>query len=279
MRAGLLLAVLLALAGLAIVAIVMGPRWRRARLQQIRQAPVPERWDVVLRQRMAYYPEMTPTIRERLLAQMQVFIHEKRFIGCNGLVVTEEMRVVIAGWACLLSLGTEVPYPALRSILIYPDAFLVDKEYEDEAGVVTTGRDALIGESWEQGKVVLSWADIEADLGEGGNPTNVIVHEFAHQLDALDGAMAGAPPMRDARTHQAWAEIFSVEYERLQAADEAGHRGVIDPYGATEPAEFFAVVTEAFFETPRELSIDHPELYGLLTRYFALDPREWLDQG
>jgi len=278
MTAGILLAGLLTLATTVILGLILLPRLRATRLARIRNNTNPEHWDGLLRQRMPQYNRMTPAVRERLLDQMQAFLHEKRFIGCNGLAVTEEMRVIVAAWAGLMSLGARVPYPALRSILIYPEAFLVDKEHQDEAGVVTAGRQALIGESWEHGKVVLSWADIVADFSARNRRSNVIVHEFAHQLDALDGAMAGSPPLGNAAAHKAWAVVFTEEYDRLRARHLSSNRspGVLDPYGASDPAEFFAVAAESFFETPDALYRDHRELYQNLSRYFGVDPREWL---
>lgn len=277
MIAKLVLIVALLATGVIVAWLLLAPRWRRARIDRVRSAGTPpDHWEELLRRRMPQFARMSPTIRARLLAQMQVFLSEKCFVGCNGLEITEEMRVLVSAWAALMSLGASIPYPTLRQILIYPDAFLVHKEHEDENGVVTAGREALSGESWSHGKVILSWADIDAESGRSA-VGNVIVHEFAHQLDALDGAMAGSPPIADAAAQRAWAEVFAAEYEEMQQRHRDGdyETGAVDPYGATEPSEFFAVAAEAFFSTPNELERQHRRLYSALARYFAVDPREW----
>ncbi len=206
---------------------------------------------------------------------MQVFLADKSFVGCNGLAMTDTMRVTIAGHACLLVANlTDDPFPWVREILVYPDTFLVDREYVDEAGVRSVGREALAGESWDEGRVNISWQDVVEDA-RCADGVNVVVHEFAHQLDHASGVVNGAPVLRG-NTAQ-WSSVMADEYARLaeRVDNDDTEDSVIDPYGATDPGEFFAVVFEAFIETPRALARDHPAMYSLLCSYSRLDPAAW----
>lgn len=241
---------------------------RRAR--QLRARPAPTHWDGILRANVWFYAALEPEQRERLHGQMHAFLAGRAFVGCNGLRITEEMRVIVAGYASLLRLGTEAdPYPELRSILIYPGPFIVEREHEDEAGVVTLQSDTLTGESWEEGRVILSWEDVADSIDDPYAAGNVIVHEFCHQLDQLDGAVSGAPPLHSAADYERWADIMSGEYEHLVNRRHGGDH-VLDDYGATAPEEFFAVAVEAYFTRPLELAQRHRALYEALADYFGL---------
>ena len=194
---------------------------------------------------------------EQCVAQ---FLREKRFYGCNGLAVTDTMRQAVAALACLLILrDAAAVFPRLRSVLLYPSAFLVPQHEPDDLGLVSDEPVEQIGESWEGDRVVLSWPDVEAALA--GDAVNVVVHEFAHQLDIGQGFPAGVDPAR-------WAPVMQKEFERLQR-----HRRppVLDPYGAEGPEEFFAVATEAYFQRGALLQEHHPALYELLKDYYRLE--------
>jgi Mlc titration factor MtfA (ptsG expression regulator) len=196
-------------------------------------------------------------------ARVEQFLNEKRFVGCAGLEVTDEMRVLVAALACLLILRPHSGvFARLRSVLLYPDAFLVPP-MQDEMGLVSEEPEERIGESWGGDRVILSWPEVQA--AAAGQALNVVAHEFAHQLDDHKGGREGAPESVDAKR---WAEVMNTEYERLQR-----HRRppVLDPYGAQSPAEFFAVATEAFFQSGAELAQHHPELYALLRDYYRLE--------
>ena len=198
------------------------------------------------------------------------FLRQKRFVGCNGLQLDDDMRVAVAGLACLLLLRPDARlFPAVRSVLLYPDAFLVHHDEPDELGLVADGPVEQIGESWEGDRVILSWADVQAALQ--GDEVNVVVHEFAHQLDDESQDVEGAPELSD---YTRWSAVMQREYERLQR-----HRRppVLDPYGAESPGEFFGVVTEAFFQRPAELRRHHAELYRLLADFYRLDPAPQID--
>ena len=247
--------------------------WRRAR---VRRQPFPAEWRVILRQRVPYFRSMPADLQLQLKKRIQVFLAEKPFIGCAGLEVTEEMRVTVAAQACLLLLNRRGdPFPGLRQVLMYPAPFLVDRVHTEAGGVLHERREALSGESWSQGQVILSWADVVdgADVPDDGR--NVVIHEFAHQLDQESGSANGAPPLAGRGRRARWARVFSAEYARLQEAAAAGQSTLLDHYGAVNPAEFFAVASETFFERPVRLAEEYRALYDELRAYYRVDPLSW----
>jgi Mlc titration factor MtfA (ptsG expression regulator) len=215
------------------------------------------------------YPELPhlrlldANLRGRHQARVAEFLARKRFIGCAGLAVTDAMRASIAAMASLMILRPQAKvFPRLHSVLVYPEAFLVPAEADDD-GLVPEEFEERVGESWEGDRVILSWPDVEAALE--GDAVNVVVHEFAHQLDA---EKAGAEGATASLTAERWEGVMSSEYARLQR-----HRRppVLDPYGAENPAEFFAVATEAYFQRGAELKRHHDALYELLADYYLLE--------
>lgn len=219
--------------------------------------------------------------QRELEGHIQVFLDEKSFEGCDGLVLTDEMRVLIAAQACLLLLHRRTDYySGLRSILVYPGSYTAEsKDYSDH-GVITEGRVSRLGESWQDGAVVLSW-DATWQGARSLDGQNVVLHEFAHQLDQEDGRADGAPILSDslfrgrAERYRAWTRVFSAEFERLRREVSAQTRTVMDAYGATDPAEFFAVATECFFERPDDMLRRHPNLYAELQTFYQQDPARW----
>ncbi len=249
--------------GLLVAALLFGAgaawqRYRRAR------RPFPPDWDRLLRSRVAPYRELDAAGRGRLQRRVLRFVDDKDFYGCAGLEVDESMAVIVAAWCCLL-LRPEARgvYPDLRYILLYPDSFIVDHEEVDEAGVVTRRREERLGESWEQGKMILSWADVEYDCDHPGDGLNVVVHEAAHQLDAESGSMNGTPVL-PAGLGERWQQTMQREYDRLCALVDAGEDTFLDPYAATNAAEFFAVASEHYVEQRSDLAVHHRELAALL---------------
>jgi len=213
--------------------------------------------------------------REELEGHVQVFLAEKRFEGCGGLAITDEVRVTIAAQACVLLLHRQADYyPQLVSILVYPTAYLVHGGRRTPEGLVAEGPQARLGESWARDVVVLAWDHVLAGAGDIHDGHNVVLHEFAHQLDQENGAGAGAPALPRRSMYVAWARVLGHDFEQLVRDVEHHHRTLIDRYGATSPAEFFAVVTETFFEKPRQLRSRHPELYALLKEFYRQDPAE-----
>jgi len=249
------------------------PRWRLRRA--LAQALGEEALDTLARN-VGQYRGMDAGQRARLERLVRRFLHEKTFVGCAGLEITDEMRVTIAGQACLLLLGTkgELVYPTLHSVLVYPGAFLVPRRQVDEAGVVSEERQDLLGESWGDGRVILSWDHVRRAGGEDPGH-NVVLHEFAHQLDSESGSTNGAPYLGSAERYRSWSEVLSRDFAALRHDAWFGQQGVLDHYGATNPAEFFAVATEAFFEQPHRLAERHGALFEEFLKYYRIDPRAW----
>ncbi|ALK96516.1 hypothetical protein AB595_13890 [Massilia sp. WF1] len=249
------------------------PRWR---LRRALGRPLDVRQLAFIESNVVQYRGMPAPLRAQLQDLVKRFLHEKTFVGCAGLEVTEEMRVTIAAQACLLLLNrsTEV-YPGLHAVLVYPGAFLVPRKQVDAGGVVTETRQDLLGESWGDGRVILSWDHVRRAAHAPEGAQNVVLHEFAHQLDSESGSTNGAPLLGSAERYKRWSETLARDFELLRRETYWGYRDVLDPYGASSPAEFFAVATESFFEQPHALAARHAELYAEFQRYFRVDPREW----
>ena len=212
----------------------------------------------------------------RLREWVTLFLHDKTLSAAGGLDLTDTMRVEIALQACILILNLDIDsYDGWSEVIVYPEGFLVDQTWTDEAGIVHQGKVGRIGEAWLRGPVVLSWADIQHGMANAGDGHNVVLHEFAHKLDEENGALDGVPALADDEAQSAWMDVLGREYDLLRLRARNATDGVLDDYGATSPAEFFAVTTEAFFERGRELSARHPRLYETLRGYFQLDPASW----
>lgn len=247
--------------------------FRRKRRERVARQPFPPEWLRILEKRFPYYRVLSPAEQTRLQLLIRIFLADVRFEGCGGLEMTDEIRVTIAAQASILLLSRdEDRYPGLLSVLVYPTAYSVPSQYVDEVGVVHEGYDEHAGEAWERGAVILSWDDVRRDTAEMSDGQNVTLHEFAHQLDQQDGTFDGAPLLETHAHYRSWARILMKEFEALQRAAERGEASLIDQYGATEPAEFFAVVTEAFFEKPKALKAKHPQLYDELMKFYRQDP-------
>jgi Mlc titration factor MtfA (ptsG expression regulator) len=247
--------------------------WHRRRAQR---TPFPAAWREILRRRVPYLRAMPADLQLRLKKHMQVFLAETPFIGCGGLVVSEEMRVTIAAQACLLTLHRPGGHFAnLRQVLLYPNAFIVDKLHADGTGVLQDRRQVLAGESWSLGQVILSWEDVLDGAAITDDGRNVVIHEFAHQLDQENGRANGAPPLLGKARRARWARVMGDEYAALQRRAAAGEPSLLSDYGATDPAEFFAVASEAFFEQPQALAHAHAALYRELSGFYRLNPLSW----
>jgi len=271
------LAVLL-LALASVGAWLAGPgllaRWRRAR---VRRQPFPPAWRQVLRERMPAFAQLPADVQWRLKKHAQVLLAEVPFIGCGGLVVDDEVRVLVAVQAALLLLGRgDGGFEGLSQVLVYPGAFVVDRTRPQPDGTVRDERQVLAGESWQQGQVVLSWPDVLDGAAHPADGRNVVIHEFAHRLDQAHGAANGAPWLPGAARRRQWAAVFAAEFTALQRRLARGESSLIDAYGATDAAEFFAVTSELFFERPAELAAAHPALHEQLGRFYGVDPRHWL---
>lgn len=268
------------------IAFLLAVYWslKRWQLHRALRRPFPDSWHAILEQRLPPYRHLPLELREQLKQLVKMFIYEKDFIGCAGQEITDEIRVTIAAGACLLLLNrTTNEYSDLHWIYVYPSAFIARREMQDEAGVISEDRVDLLGESWSNGKVILSWDDVERGVGDFTDGRNVLLHEFAHQLDHESGITNGAPILRSSNTgenaynapYKKWASVFASEFAQLQRDVERGEQNLLDHYGATDPAEFFAVATETFFEKPVEMQTHHAALYNELKNYYRLDPAQW----
>jgi MtfA peptidase len=245
--------------------------WRRRRVLQ--RYPLADNLWISVAEPMSLLQGLTVDELQRLRDLTTLFLHEKHFFGAREFPVNEEMKLQIAIQACLLILNLDLTcYRGWSSIIIYPDSFIVRREETDEAGIVHAGRDILAGESWEDGPVVISWADCGPDAHPYGADTNVVIHEFAHKLDMNNGVANGMPPLHMEMEERVWTATFAAAYEVTIGRMERDEDTVIDPYGAEDPAEFFAVVSECFFEAPWLLAEEFPALYRQLVLYYRQDP-------
>lgn len=260
------------------------PRWRH---RQIERQPFPANWLRVVEQSLPFYRRMPPALQIALQNQIKHFLANKRFVGCAGFVMNDAVKVSIAAQACLLILQRPGDYySSLSSILVYPSEFMAAHERADESGLVSSRANVLAGEAWSDGKIILSWDSVARGAADFADGYNVVLHEFAHQLDNQFGHANGAPWQSSHQALQDWSRVFNEEFLRLRRLAEdpvARYQGmseqVLDFYGASEPAEFFAVSTEAFFERPHALAARHPELFEQLHAYYRVDPRLWHSQA
>jgi MtfA peptidase len=245
---------------------------RNRRRRRLVAQPFPDSWLNYLRKNVAHYLFLTEAEQSRLRDDLRIFIAEKYWEGCGGLTMTDEIKVTIAAQVCLLVLGLKHNYfERVQSILVYPRAYRAPGEYLGPDGQLhpDTGR---LGEAHYRGPVILSWTDVLAEGRHPGYGQNVVYHEFAHQLDMLDGLVDGTPPLETPELYGQWREVMTAEYQTL--IDDTLHRRptLLDPYGTKNEGEFFAVATECFFDKPVQMAQRHPRLYDLLKQYYHQDP-------
>ena len=248
---------------------------RKRRREVLRGRPFPEDWSRRLHDMVPLVRRLPREDLRELRGWIHILLAEKRFEGVGGIEPTDEMRLVIAAQASLLLLHREGDvFARLRSIVIYPTEYHVVEEVETEDGLVETVDETRAGESWSSGALVLGWDEVVADLNED-SLQNVVLHEFAHQLDAESGSLNGAPRLGNRAFSERWATVLGEAYQRLGEASVRQADAVLDSYGAEDPAEFFAVAVEAFFLDPVALRTFEPELYEVLAFYFRQDPMAW----
>ena len=268
--------IVMLLTGVAVIVwLLRDPLFTELRRRRVRRQPFPAAWREILRAHVPYFRAMPADLQLQLKKHIQVFLAEKVFIGCGGLVITETMRVAIAAQACLLILNRRgANFDNLTQILVYPDAFVVDQVRTDGAGVLQESRHVLAGESWSLGQVVLSWQDAVDGAAITDDGRNVVIHEFAHQLDQQNDQANGAPLLRREQRAR-WATVMSAEFATLQQQAQAKAPALLNFYGATDPAEFFAVASEVFFEQPQRLADEHGALYRELSDFYRVNPLSW----
>ncbi len=251
--------------------------FKQYRRERLRSQPFPPAWLDIIKQNVPIYDRLSEADQRELHGHIQVFLAEKFFEGCGGLELTAEIKVTIAAQACLLLLHRVTNYyPRLITILVYPHAYVARSIEPIGGGVVQEGETARLGEAWKDGVVVLSWDDVRRGTSDLHDGHNVVLHEFAHQLDQQDGSADGAPILEHRSQYVTWARVLRDEYEQLRRDAEQGRSGVLDKYGATNPAEFFAVATECFFEKPIQLRWKHTQLYAELKKYYRQDPASFV---
>jgi len=258
--------------GAALAAPTLARLWRR---QRIARRPFPAAWRDIVRRRVPLVSALPAAQQLLLKNRIQVLLAEVPFIGCAGLEVSDEMRITIAAQAAFLLLGRGGSFGNLREVLVYPGHFVVPRSEIGAGGVVHEARDVLAGQSWQRGQVIVAWDAVLDGAADPHDGANVVMHEFAHQLDQDAGAANGAPYVGRGALQQAWARVMRQEFDALRGRLARAEPGLIDPYAATSPAEFFAVTTELFFEQPEALAAERPALYEQLKRCYRLDPASW----
>lgn len=254
---------------------MIGRWWRNRKRRRILAQPFPSDWLKWLRERVPHYANLSPEQCEQLQKLVLVFLEEKEWEGCQGLDVTEEMKVTISGQACLMLLGLKHNYfYNVRNILVFPQHYEAASASVDASGVVHEGPQNVLGHASYDGPVALSWRSSREGGLNAHDGRNVVLHEFAHKLDFMDGFANGVPILRKRGNYRRWFEIMQREYDQLVAHSERRRATLLDDYGATNPGEFFAVCVECFFEKPKLMSKRHSELYSILRAYFGQDPAE-----
>ena len=254
--------------------------WKKRKRAALRQEPFPSAWAEIVSTNVPYYDCLPEASKTELQAHIRILLHEKRFEGCGGFEITDEVRVTIAATAGILLLNRASDYfHGLRSILVYKEAFMVEGEEAGEDGLVTEWDEVASGESWGHGAVILAWEEVELGFTDSEDGYNVVLHEFAHQLDEENPLAEGVPVLEDAAAYEEWADVCSRHFKRLRKDVQLNKRTFLDAYGAGDPAEFFAVATETFFERPIQLKKRRPELYRILSRFYRQDPAGYIEDS
>lgn len=248
---------------------------RELKRDQLRAQPFPPEYLQILQTEFPLYLRLPEELQRKLAGHMQVFLNEKDIFGRNGLEINDKISVLIAAQACLLILNRPGNYyPGFRSILVYPDTYVASST-RTEGMLQITSTSARAGESWRRGPIVLAWDHVLQGARDSRDGHNVVMHEFAHKLDEENAAMDGLPLLPTAEQYKQWSQVLNTEFSVQQQKLVDGAGDVIDSYGATSPAEFFAVVTETFFEKPHQLERRHPQLYEQFKQCYLLDPKQW----
>ncbi|MDF1657847.1 MAG: zinc-dependent peptidase [Verrucomicrobiales bacterium] len=270
---------LLVAASFVVFALAIYLASKKARLRYtLLNGTLPNSWIKIFKKDFPRFFELPEDLQKPLGGIAQVLAAEKNFEACGGLEeITEEMLALICIQAALpiMRLPNHRFYPELKSILVYPTAFRDGGRRR--FGLHEEKRDgATLGESWQTGSIILSWESVIAGGRNADDGMNVTIHEFAHQLDQINGT-DGVPILKNRDAYRQWAKVFERNYEELveEVNDGKGPEPLIDPYGATNPAEFFAVASETFFEEAGELAEEHPDLYEQLKKFYHLDPVSW----
>ena len=261
--------VILGLTALAVSFYFLRAKKRSERRKSLAASAFTDEQNQWVRKNWKLWDELPEELRTQVEGLSLVFLDEKVFEACGGVEeVTDEMRFVVAAQACLLWTNQQgAPYPTLKAILMYPDAYRVKDEYGMES--------IRLGESWGRGSVVLAWKSVRGGGLNDEDGHNLVIHKFAHQLDTVNGPADGFPELPANADFDSWPKVFGREFETLCRDVDSGRKTVMDSYGTTNEAEFFAVAAETFFEKSRNMEEEHPDLYRLLRDFFGTDPKSW----
>ncbi len=269
------LAWLAAFAALAFLYWFIPGRFKKSRRAKLSGLPLSADHLAILEKNVGIYALLPDTLKKELYGLINVFLDEKKFVGCNGFEITDEVKVTVAGLASVLLLNRQTTYyDGFQSIMMYPEAYLAT-EVSFDGNVQVSKQVVRAGESWHRGPVVLSWADVVRGAANIGDGYNVVLHEFAHKLDEENNGTNGQPVLYEQGQCGEWAEVLGREYESLEKRAARRKNKVLHEYGLTSPAEFFAVATESFFEKPVAMKKKLPDLYDQLKRFYHLDPATW----
>ena len=247
---------------------------KQRRRRRVASAPLSPQWSRVLEENVAHYGYLSPAEREKAERDLKIVVAEKNWEGCGGLAMTDEIRVTIAAQAAIMLLGFDVSaLDHVATVLVYPTGYIAPASQQIGSAVLV-GEDHRLGEAWQRGPVILSLANVLEDGRNPGRGHNLVWHELAHQLDMLDRTCDGTPPLPNRQAYRRWRQVMTDEYERLATHASRGRPTLLDEYGATDPAEFFAVATECFFDRPKELRERHGRLYDVLAQFYRQDPAE-----
>lgn len=253
------------------------PIFRFLKRKWLLSRPFPDGWESILKRKVPYFQRLTSELQATLRKRIVIFIDEKLFEGCGGLTMTEEKKVIISAYACVLLLGESSDYYSdLQSILVYPDDYRAPVHEESESGIVTTGTETRKGEFWNVGSIVLSWNDLMENIYEGSNRRNIVFHEFAHHLDEQYGLTAGVDEDGQVFRDDEWSKTIAKAYRSHQKKTFRKTPTVLDPYGAEHPVELFAVATESFFLEPIKLKREYPDLYSGFVNFYNIDPSTYM---
>ena len=260
------------------------PFYVALRRANIKAQAFPKHYRQIIKKRIPYFAQMPTDLQLQLKKHILVFLDEKEFIGFGGIKINDDIRVTVATQACLLLLNRRTNYyPKLKTIAIYPSAFikkaeqkqLISGQLEGSINVVSNQESVLAGESWDFGRIVLSWQDTVEGAKIPDDGANVVIHEFAHQLDQQNGPANGFPRLSKTTNKKQWTDIMNREFHALVQQKQYNQPSLLSYYGATNPAEFFAVASEVFFEQSAELYHQHNALYTQLKSYYRVDPINW----
>lgn len=251
---------------------------RQRRREWLRAQTLADNYVRILQTNVPLYSCLSDELQAELCANINVFLDEKEFHGRGGQEITDEVRLTVAGNACMLLLNRPGDYfPGFKTILLYPQSYSV-KEQHSDGGIVSQRDSHRAGESWHRGPVILAWSDVIYGSRVRGDGFNVVLHEFAHKLDEINTSAGGVPLLDNKDAYMEWARVFSKDY-RIFVEKTRLHRDVaIDDYGATSPEEFFAVCTESFFEKPHALKQSWPELYQQMAGFYKVAPASWQEE-